>query len=305
MGPINTQANTRSMSFGGVRYDAQYMSSAIERQNAWAMNVLGPLSYLGPANEPAIQYFRHNVDNNYAMNLALYSFIGTGNFWATANGASQWPFTKYYDNTTNGWPVETEVFKVTVPNFAGVAGTEFMDYYWAMNTLDVGGMLDNANSANAMGFVSNFIDNFAVHNPAVNCVYNAASYVEKWGVSPEPDPIHPTGSPKQQPQPGWDATTVSAPQEGRGPISGDNTIHVESGSTVVSATIEALSGNTGAWSFNPTATSAVSVGGTSIPLSGVIGAQPGTIATGWVIKDLTNPTALTWPTYTDGRADWT
>ena len=42
------------------------------------MNAIGPMAYLGPPNEPAIQYYKHVVANNYAEIYALYPYVWHG-----------------------------------------------------------------------------------------------------------------------------------------------------------------------------------------------------------------------------------
>ena len=282
----NNQTPHKSLSFGGTRYDAQLMYSNIHRQNSWSMNAIGPLAYLGPPNEPEIQYYKHVVDNSYAMNLAYYSFVGSGNFWSPINGAAIIPsFASGYSKSANGEPSGPEE---GLPSTAfHMAQSQFMDYYWAMDTADVAGMLDNCATAATCAFAKTFLDNATVKNVAANsCGYNTSAYVWQWASSLAGNPL-----------PGWDATSTSAPLRGNGPAGVGTTIHTEAGSSTISPSITTNVAEP--HRFVPTATSAVAPGGTSIPLSSVTAWQ-GTVQSGWVVKDVTNPSALTWPTYVSG-----
>jgi hypothetical protein len=274
-----------SYTINGVRHDGELLTAASHRQNSWVMNTIGPLPYLGPPNEPAIQYFKHMVADTYAQSYAWYSFVGSGNFWSPANGANSGTFTKHYDISANGEP-SMQQESLPADGHKGVSQVQFMDDYWSMNTADMA-MLDNCADANVCGFAHNFLDNYVVNNNAVNCIYNAIAYVVQWAYDSE----------TQKPQAGWDATDPvigGNPQHGMGPtLSGYSTVHTEAGSSIITAAMSTTS-----IGLLPKTTAAVSVGGTIIPLttvSGGAGLSP--IKAGWIIKDITNPTALTYPTW--------
>ena len=89
----------RSLTFGGRRYDGQYMSSSIHRSNAWASNAITPLAYLGP-NEPAVQYFK-NVDREQLRRGLQLPIICRNRELSgrRTSGGSINPFQKYHDNS--------------------------------------------------------------------------------------------------------------------------------------------------------------------------------------------------------------
>ena len=83
-----SNTNATSATFGGTRYDDLIMSQVVHRADAWSLAMIGPLAYLGPPNEPAIQYFKQVIASNYAEAAALYPFVGSGVVNVPSNGSN-------------------------------------------------------------------------------------------------------------------------------------------------------------------------------------------------------------------------
>jgi hypothetical protein len=260
-----------SMTFGGTRYDSQIASDVSHRADAWSIAMVGPLAYLGPPNEPAIQYFSHLIASNYAEAAALYPFVGSGVVNVQSN-SSTLAFTKNYDYKANGENLTVGDMR---SNALTIAQAEFMDYYWAQSNSAIA-MLDNGHDTNVTTVMDNYLDNYTVNNPAENCLYNMNAYVIQYGED----------TPTRTPQPGWNATSVASPQRGNGYVFINNSIHSQAGSNIITSSMGTGTG------ILTTATATASVGATTLTLSSV-----STIKSGMVLRDNTNVVAIPYPTY--------